>query len=358
MKSCFIIAEAGVNHNGSLEMARRLIDCAADAGADAVKFQTFRAERLVTRKVERAEYQIQNTGEAFSQLAMLQALELDEAAHHALLQHARERGIEFMSTPFDVGSLDFLVREIGVARLKLGSGDLDNAQLLLAVARSGLPLILSTGMSSLAEVEAALAVLAFGYLPDTGVQACSAAFQAAYALPEGQSALAGKVSLLHCTTEYPAPFAQVNLRAMDTLASAFGLPVGFSDHTPGISVPLAAVARGACVVEKHFTLDRALPGPDHQASLAPVELAAMVQGIREVEAALGSARKMPAAVELGNRRVVRRGLVAARPIAAGELFSESNLAVKRGGGIPAIHYWDWLGRAAGRAYETDEAIRE
>lgn len=358
MSACFVIAEAGVNHNGSPELARRLVDCAAEAGADAVKFQTFRAERLVTRQVRRAEYQVHNTGDASSQLGMLKALELDEAAHHALQAHAAARGIAFMSTPFDVGSLEFLVRGLGVDRLKLGSGDLDNAQLLLAAARSGLPLILSTGMSSLGEVEEALAVLAFGYLPDSGERPCGEAFRQAYGSAEGRAALAGKVSLLHCTTEYPAPFAQVNLRAMDTLRSAFGLPVGFSDHTPGIVAPVAAVARGACIVEKHFTLDRTLPGPDHRASLDPAELAAMVRAIRDTEAALGDGIKVPAAVELGNRKVVRRGLVAARAIRAGEDFTSDNLAVKRGGGVAAIRYWDWIGRRAARDYAEDEAIAE
>lgn len=354
-KRVFVIAEAGVNHNGSLERALALIDLAADAGADAVKFQTFRADKLVTRQVRKADYQVSNTGDASSQMDMLRALELDEAAHHSLLAHAAKRGIEFMSTPFDVDSLHFL-QGLGVARLKLGSGDLTNAQLLLAAGRSGLPLILSTGMSTLAEVESALAVLAFGY-SDTHTQVPGQdAFQAAWASREGQAVLGGKVTLLHCTTEYPAPFAQVNLHAMDTLASAFQLPVGFSDHTPGIAVAMAAVARGACVVEKHFTLDKTLPGPDHMASLAPDELHALVQGIREVELALGSAIKCPAPAELRNRMVARRGLVAAVSIKAGESFDQENLAVKRGGGAGALEYWDWIGRMADRDYAPDDAI--
>ncbi|MDQ8021295.1 MAG: N-acetylneuraminate synthase [Moraxellaceae bacterium] len=362
----FVIAEAGVNHNGSLDMARQLIDLAAEAGADAVKFQTFQASKLVTAAARKADYQVVNTGvaeaeregEAGGQLAMLKKLELDEAAHDALVAHAKARGVEFMSTPFDVDSLDFLVKKLGVTRLKLGSGDLTNAQLLLAAARSGLPLILSTGMSTLAEVEAALAVLAFGYSAAPDARPGTDAFQAAWASAAGQAALAGKVTLLHCTTEYPTPFDQVNLRAMDTLAQAFSLPVGLSDHTPGISAALAAAARGAVVVEKHFTLDKSLPGPDHVASLSPDELHALVQGLREVQHILGSAVKAPAAVELSNRAVARRGLVAAAPIRKGEAFTEANLAVKRGGGVPAIHFWDWIGRSATRAYAEDEAIRE
>lgn len=354
----FVIAEAGVNHNGSLDQARALVDLAAEAGADAVKFQTFRADKLVTTHVAKADYQIDNTGEDGGQLAMLRALELDEAAHQALVAHARERGIEFMSTPFDVDSLRFLVGSLRVGRLKLGSGDLTNAQLLLAAARSQLPLILSTGMSTLAEVEAALAVLAFGYSAEAEARPGSCAFQAAYASAAGQSALAGKVSLLHCTTEYPTPLDQVNLRAMDTLAQAFSLPVGLSDHTAGISAALAAVARGAVIIEKHFTLDKALPGPDHRASLAPEELCALVAGVREVSQCLGSALKVPAPVELANRSVVRRGLVAAQAIAAGEFFSAENLAVKRGGGRPAMQYWDALGRQATQDYAIDQPIGE
>lgn len=350
-----VIAEAGVNHNGSLELARRLVDVAAQAGADVVKFQTFRATELVTSEAPKARYQVDNTGDTAAQLAMLQALELDKAAHRELLAYCHARGIAFLSTPFDQGSLRFLVDELAVEHLKLGSGDLTNGPLLLAAAASGRQLILSTGMSSLAEVEMALSVLAFGYLwgeerPGRG------AFRDAYISQAGQRALSGQVTLLHCTTEYPAPFDQVNLRAMDTLAEAFGLPVGLSDHTPGISVALAAVARGARVVEKHFTLDRQLPGPDHQASLEPQELDALVRGVREVEAALGSPLKLPAPSELANLRVARRGLVAAGAIRRDEPFTTANLAVKRGGGASPMDYWDWLGRKASRDYQPDEAI--
>lgn len=351
----YIIAEAGVNHNGSLDAALRLVDVAAEAGADAVKFQTFKAGAIISRHAPKAAYQQRTTGAAESQLEMVRKLELSLEDHHTLLARCRERGIEFLSTPFDIDSARFLVRELGMGRIKLGSGEITNAPLLLEVARLGRPVILSTGMSTLAEVENALGVLAFGYLGRE--RASSAAFRDAYADDEGQAVLAGMVSLLHCTTEYPAPFEQVNLRAMRTLADAFGLPVGFSDHTPGIAIPVAAAALGARVVEKHFTLDKSLPGPDHRASLEPDELAAMVVSIRQVSAALGSAVKRPSAAELGNRAVARKSLVALRPVARGELFSADNLGCKRPGeGVSPFAWWDLLGRAAGRDYDEDEPI--
>jgi len=269
-----VIAEAGVNHDGSLDKARALVDVAASAGADIVKFQTFRADRIATRKVAKAEYQKRATASEESQHAMLQRLELDDAAHAALIAHCRARGIEFLSTPFDLPSLALLVGTHGLRRLKISSGDLTNGPLLLQAARSGGAIILSTGMAVLGEIEAALGVLAFGMAASGDATPNDAAFAEAYSSTEGQDALRERVTLLHCTSLYPAPAPAVNLRAMDTLRSAFGLPVGYSDHTIGITVALAAVARGAVVIEKHFTLDRSLPGPDHQASLEPDELAA------------------------------------------------------------------------------------
>ena len=350
----YIIAEAGVNHNGSVDMARELVDVAASAGADAVKFQTFRAERLVGKTAQKAEYQKQTTGSEESQFAMIKKLELDLETHRVLQQHCRERGIEFLSTPFDMESVDLLAG-LGVSRMKVPSGEITNALLMLKIAGAGLPVILSTGMSTLGEVEQALAVLAFGFA-GTG-QPSPAAFAGAYVSDEGQEALRKHVTLLHCTTEYPAPFADVNLRAMDTLHTAFGLPVGYSDHTEGIAVPIAAVALGAQVVEKHFTLDRTLPGPDHKASLEPAELAAMVRSIREVEQSLGSPLKAPAASELKNMSIARRSLVAACPIAEGEVFTEDNLVVKRpGNGMSPMLYWQVLGTTAQRSYAEDELI--
>lgn len=355
---CYVIAEAGVNHNGSIDLAHQLIDIAADVGVDAVKFQTFRADRLVTHNAPKAQYQVENTS-GTSQLAMLKALELSDESHHELLAHCQDRGIEFLSTPFDVGSLNFLVNDLGVSRLKLGSGDLTNALLLLTAAQTKLPIILSTGMSLLGEIEKALAILAYGYLGSNGHQSPSSAdFEAAYVSLEGQRLLAENVTLLHCTTEYPTPLGQVNLRVMDTLMQAFQVSGGLSDHTLGISAAIAAVARGAKVIEKHFTLDKQLPGPDHCASLDGQELKQLVKSIREVELALGNPVKHPVEAELKNRQIVRRGLVAACPIRKGERFSRQNLDVKRGGNVSALEYWDWLGFEAQRDYQPDEAIQE
>ena len=353
-----VIAEAGVNHNGSLDMAFALIDAALGAGADCVKFQTFVPEEVMSRYAGKADYQKSATDPGESMLDMCRGLHLDAAAHRQLIAHCRDVGITFLSTPFDQPSVDLLIDELGCDRLKLPSGEITNLPLLFKAARTGARIILSTGMSILGEVERALAVLALGFIAPATRPSLAAA-QEAFASSEGQAALKEKVTLLHCTTEYPSPFEDVNLRAMDTLATAFALPVGLSDHTKGIAVPLAAVARGAAMVEKHFTLDRALPGPDHQASLEPVELAAMVAGIRAVELALGDGLKRPAASERKNMAVARKCLVARTDIRAGEVFSEANLAIKRcGGPYSAELFWDWLGRSAKRDYSADQAICE
>lgn len=353
----YIIAEAGVNHNGSLEQAIRLVDVASESGADAVKFQTFRADRLVSRTAAKAEYQARLTDAQESQHTMIRKLELDEAAHEVLALHCEKRGIEFLSTPFDLESLEMLVRKFDLSRIKLPSGDLTNAPLLLEAARTGKPIILSTGMSTLGEIEMALGVLAFGY-SEKDEPPSIAAFEQAYASEKWGRALQEKVTLLHCTTEYPAPFSEINLRAMATLQQAFGLPVGYSDHTQGIAIPVAAVALGAVIIEKHFTLDRNLPGPDHKASLEPNELKQMVLSIREVELALGASIKQPAASELKNRPVARKSLVAARDIRKGERFTQDNLVVKRpGDGVNPVHYWEWLGKIADRDYQQDDRVK-
>jgi N-acetylneuraminate synthase len=356
MENTLIIAEAGVNHNGSVDMALQLVDVAAEAGADVVKFQTFKSETVISGSAPKADYQITNTGQAESQLEMVRKLELSPAAHHQILAHCGKRGIRFLSTPFDEGSARFLVDELNMQIVKVPSGEITNAPLLLAISRLGKPLIVSTGMSTLGEIEIALGVIAFGYL-GRNIPPGEAAFRDAFASEEGRTLLAQRVSLLHCTTEYPAPFEHANLRAMDTLRSAFGLPTGFSDHTPGIAAPIAAVARGASIIEKHFTLDRNLPGPDHVASLEPVELAAMVTAIRQVEKALGSAHKGPSAVEWGNRVIARRSLVAARDISAGEPWTAENLTAKRpGGGLSPMRYWEMLGNSAAQNYRADEML--
>jgi N-acetylneuraminate synthase len=351
----FVIAEAGVNHNGALARALRLIDVAAEAGADAVKFQTFRADQLATASAAKAAYQVSNTGDAGSQLAMLRALELSQADHQALFAHCRARGICFMSTAFDAESLAFLAT-LDMPAIKIPSGDISCGPLLLQAARLRRPLIVSTGMSTLADIERALGVIAFG-LTRTREPAARGDFDAAGCSDAGRAALREHVTLLHCVTQYPAPPAAVNLRAMDTMAAAFGLPVGYSDHTLGIEVSIAAVARGATVIEKHFTLDRTLPGPDHAASLEPAELAQLVRSIRNVESALGSTHKAPAPDEVGNRLVARRSLVAARPIRHGEPFSADALTCKRPGhGVSPMALWDLLGRPAQRDYAVDELI--
>ncbi len=354
----FIVAEAGVNHNGEAERAFQLVEAAAAAGADAVKFQTFAADRLATADAPKAGYQTASTGGAESQRDMLRRLELPRALHADLAAHARARGIEFMSTPFDAEAARFLATEIGVRRLKVPSGEITNGPLLLELARTGLPIILSTGMSTLDEIRRALAVLAFGMTAPPSVRPSAEALETAFASRTGQGALAERVTILQCTSEYPAPPDEVNLRAMDALRDAFALPVGLSDHSLGIAVAIAAAARGACAIEKHFTLDRSLPGPDHAASLAPQELGEMVAAIRTTEQALGCREKRPTPSELANRPVVRRSLVATRPIAKGETLTEANLgALRPGTGIDPMRYWDYLGAIATRDYEAGEQIQ-
>jgi N-acetylneuraminate synthase len=350
-----VICEAGVNHNGSLERALALVDAAAAAGADVVKFQTFKAQSLVTATAPKADYQNRNAPEYTSQFDMLKALELDLPAHRALVERARARGIQFLSTPFDSLSVRLLTDEIGLRVLKISSGDLTNAPLLLEMAATQVDLILSTGMATLAEIEEALGVLAFGYLGQG--QPSRNAFRAALESEAGHSILRRRVTILHCTSDYPARLDDVNLRAMDTLSQRFGLRTGYSDHTQGISISLAAAARGAKVIEKHMTLDRNLPGPDHKASLEPAEFAEMVAGIRAIERSLGTGEKTPTVAEMSIRKVARKCLVAAKPIAAGETFTLENLTTKRGeGGLPPIALWDLIGLSAARAYAVDQGI--
>lgn len=352
----FLIAEVGVNHDGALDKAKALIDIAADAGADAVKFQTFNADKLVSRDAPQAEYQKRNLGDPEgSQWELLKGLELSDDDHRTAADHCAARGIEFMSTPFDLDSAKFLVGDLNVQRLKVSSGDLTNAPFLHALAGLGRPIILSSGMALLGDIELALGVIAHA-LAGSGAPSRDA-FRTAYASDEGQAALKAQISLLHCTTEYPAPAQAINLRAMDTLADAFGLTTGYSDHSLGISVSLAAAARGAKIIEKHITLDATSHGPDHAASLEPDAFRQLVAGVREIEQALGSARKRSLPAEEGNRAVATKGLVAARPIAAGEIFSADNLAVKRPAtGLPPAAYWELIGRPASQAYDADAPI--
>lgn len=351
-----IIAEIGVNHNGSLDLARELVRAAAAAGADFAKFQTFQAGQLATRAAPKAAYQERTTPAGESQFEMLQRLSLDLGQHRELLAACEECGIGFLSTPFDPPSVELLCGPLGLRRLKVSSGDLTNAPLLLEIARRGVEVLLSTGMSTLGEIEQALGVLAFGYASPDATPS-RAAFAEAWRSAAGRELLRRRVTLLHCTTEYPAPCGEVNLRCLATLRSAFELPVGFSDHTEGIAVALGAAALGACVIEKHLTLDRALPGPDHRASLEPGPFGEMVAGIRQIESALGSAIKAPTEHELRNRPVARKSLAVVRPIRAGEPFTEENLGTRRpGSGLEPMAYWEWLGKTAARDHKEEEFL--
>ncbi|EGR2229152.1 N-acetylneuraminate synthase [Vibrio parahaemolyticus] len=354
-----IIAEAGVNHNGQEELAFALVDAAHEAGADIVKFQTFKAKNLVTEEAKQAEYQVTNTKKQESQLAMLSRLELSYEIHHDLVKYCNSLGIEFLSTAFDLESLDFLVNDLGLTRLKLPSGELTNAPLVLAHARTGCDLIVSTGMATLSEIEAALGVIAFGYTAAQDEKPSMLGFQEAYASEAGQKALKEKVTILHCTTEYPAPMAEINLRSMNTLGRAFDLAAGYSDHSEGITIPIAAVARGAVLIEKHFTLDKNMEGPDHKASLEPQELGAMVKAIRQIEVALGSSVKTPTESEVKNKAVARKSLVAATDIKEGEELTELNLTIKRpGSGLSPYRYWELIGSKATKGYKAGELIIE
>ncbi len=353
----FIIAEAGVNHNGDLDLARGLIDAACAAGADAVKFQTFTAEEVTIESAPKAQYQKELTRPDESQLDMIRTFQLSRDAHFGLIGYCRDKGIRFMSSPFDIDSLHFLCRDLALDILKIPSGEVVNGPMLMAAGQSDCDIIMSTGMADLDEIRAALGVLA--YAMTGGTAPSPAAFESAFASDAGRAAIEARVSLLHCTTAYPTPYDEVNLRAMQTIADAFGLPVGYSDHTPGTVVSTAAVALGASIIEKHFTLDRTLPGPDHKASLEPNELAALVREIRAVEAALGSAEKSPGPTERENMDIARKSLVTTKPVKAGEAFSTGNLGIKRpGNGISPMRYWEWIGKPAGRDYDAGVLVEE
>ncbi len=355
MNRVLVIAEAGVNHNGSLEMALRLVEAAAEAGADMVKFQTFRAAEVVSKNAPKARYQKLTTEEE-SQFEMIRKLELNNDAHVDLLEHCRKRGIGFLSSPFDEASADLLTDVLKLETIKIGSGEITNGPLLLHIARKGCKVILSTGMSTLGEIEDALGVLAFGFIAGNE-RPSRQAFREAYFSQQGRDSLAQKVMLLHCTTEYPAPLEEVNLNAMNTMRQAFGLPVGYSDHTEGITVSVAAAGMGARVIEKHFTLDRSLPGPDHKASIEPEELVRMVSSIRNVERSLGSYQKVPGIRERENIPIARKSLIAAVEIRRGDVFTEDNVVCKRPGfGVSPMLYWDFLGRRATREYKKDEVL--
>lgn len=355
--SVLIIAEAGVNHNGEKEKAIALIDAAASAGADAVKFQTYNAERLAAKSAPKATYQKQTTDSTESQFEMLKTLELPESWHFELKQHAEKQGITFISTAFDQQSLLFL-EKLDLPFYKIPSGEITNAPLLYAFARTGKDVILSTGMATLGEVEQALAILSWGYLYDKEPESLSAIWQN-WSGGDSEKVIREKVSLLHCTSQYPTPMAEVNLKAMDTLRNAFGLPVGYSDHTEGLLIPVSAVSRGATIIEKHFTLDRALPGPDHRASLEPDELKKMVNQIRAVELALGDGRKKPQSSEWDTRAAARQQIIALENIMIGDLFTADNIGTARAGsGTSPQYFWDLIGSVSSRNYTSGEPVEK
>lgn len=331
-KRTLIIAEAGVNHNGDLSLAKRLIDAAVDAGADLVKFQTFNASRQVTRIAKKADYQTQTTDGKESQHDMLQRLELTETMHHELIAHCATRNIGFFSTGFDIESVDLLVG-LGQDYFKIPSGEITNLPYLRHIGRLGKNIILSTGMATLGDIEASIYALEQAGTPRTSI------------------------TVLHCTTEYPTPMTEVNLRAMQSIQAAFGVAVGYSDHTQGIEVATAAVAMGATIIEKHFTLDRNLPGPDHAASLEPSELKAMVTAIRNIELALGDGIKRLTPSEVRNKPIARKSLVASQAIEAGHIFTIQNVTTKRPGtGISPMLWDEVIGRVAARNFAADELI--
>ena len=328
-----IIAEAGVNHNGDIELAKKLIDVAVNAGADFVKFQTFNADRLATHAAKKAEYQAQTTDRNETQHEMLRRLELTPAMHHELIAHCKMRKIGFFSTGFDIESVDFLA-SLGQNLFKIPSGEITNLPYLRHIGRLGKPIILSTGMSNMLEIESAIKALEQAGTPRS------------------------KITVLHCTTEYPTPMCDVNLHAMQSIQTELSVAIGYSDHTLGIEVAVAAVAMGATVIEKHFTLDRTLPGPDHKASLEPAELKTMVSSIRNIEIALGDRLKQLTPSEAKNILVARKSIVASKDIQIGETFSAENLATKRPGtGISPMRWDEVIGLTANRTYASDELIQ-
>jgi N-acetylneuraminate synthase len=354
----YIIAEAGVNHNGSLKMAKELVMVAKEAGADAVKFQTFKAENLVTKHAQQAAYQVENLGETSSQFAMLKKLELTYEEFIELQSFCQTEQIEFLSTPFDFESVDFLLDELNIPIAKIPSGELTNAPFIHYIATKQKPIILSTGMATVEEIHEALAFISYGLVKSSEPVTIENVYNF-YATEEAKEVLKKYVTILHCTTQYPAPMDSINLKAMIEMEKTFQLPIGLSDHSEGIHIPISAIGMGVTVIEKHFTLDKTLEGPDHLASLNPAELQAMIKGIRDVELALGDGIKKPTPIEIQNRIPARKSLVAKTQINEGEVFTSDNLTVKRPGlGIEPSKYWTYIGKRASKSYDEDELIDE
>jgi N,N'-diacetyllegionaminate synthase len=333
MTKTLIIAEAGVNHNGDIQLAKKLIDAAANAGVDYVKFQTFKSDKLVSKNAEKASYQKENTGDSSeSQLKMLQKLELSEADHLELIAYCKSKQIKFLSTAFDLDSIAFL-NELNIDLFKVPSGEITNYPYLEKIGSLGKPIIISTGMATIQDIENAINIVT------------------------KNGASLNDITVLHCNTEYPTPMHDVNLKAMQAIADRFNVPIGYSDHTLGIEIPIAAVALGATVIEKHFTLDKTLKGPDHKASLEPDELKNMVTSIRHIEKALGHGKKEPTQSELKNKDIARKSIVASKTISKGDIFSEDNITTKRpGNGISAMEWPNVIGTTAKRDYLEDDLI--
>ena len=358
MSKVKIIAEAGVNHNGNISTAKEMIVVASEAGADSIKFQSFKAEELVTKSAPKAPYQLKNSSKKESQFEMLKKLELSDFNHFLLKEECKKRKIEFLSTPFDMKSLKFLTEKLKLKTIKIPSGEITNLDLILESAKRKKKLIISTGMSNLDEIELALSAAAFGYSANINLQPSLKKLRSAYLSPKGKDSLYRNVTLLHCTTDYPAKYEDLNLRAINTLQERFGLKVGYSDHSIGTEISISAVAMGAQVIEKHFTLSKKMDGPDHLASLEPNELFEMIKSIRNLEKSFGNGIKRAKKSELKNKKVARKSIVAAKEIKKGELITKDMLKLKRPEiGLKPQKIWNLIGTKAKKNYKEDETFK-
>ena len=354
----YVIAEAGVNHNGNVKLAYELIDEAVKADVDAIKFQTFKAENLASKNAEKASYQLQNTNNNESQLEMLKRLELSNEDYINLKKYAENKNIDFITTAFDNDSLAFILNDLKVNKLKIPSGEITNAPFLLSHAKSNLEIILSTGMANQNEIKKALDILAFGFIyPEINVSSSKQLID----IDKNKNyreVLQQKVSILHCTTEYPAPLNELNLKAIQTLRESYNIKVGYSDHSEGIIAPIIACSFGASIIEKHFTLDRNMQGPDHKASLEPKELRNMTNAIRKIDGMIGNGIKTPSTAEIKNIDIVRKSIVTRKKIKKGEIFTENNITTKRPAtGLSPMNYWDLIGKTSEEDYDEDEIIK-
>ena len=355
--STFIIAEAGVNHNGSLERALKMVKVASDSGANSIKFQSFKASRIVTMNVKKAQYQQFNTKKFKNQYDMIKSLELTPKMHEKIINECCKQKIEFLSTPFDIESLIMLTNDFGIKKIKISSGDITNAPLLINTGYFADEIILSTGMSNLNDIKNGLKAISFGIMDYQYEKCNSKSLNEAFLEMKNNELIRKKIKLLHCTTEYPAPLNELNLKAIKTLKKKFNLKVGYSDHTLGINASIGAVALGAEIIEKHFTLNKSLKGPDHKSSLNPKEFCSLVKGIKEVEKTLGNGEKKISPSEKKNINIARKFIVASKPIVKGEKFSRDNITFKRsGGGISPFEFWNLLKCKAKKNYKYEDII--